>query len=181
MKTLSQKLIIVADKLDAKTLEFDWYKPCRCCCGLVAQILLNKTMVDLFNDLNVRYKTLGMTDDQSWANLVNRICPITGRPTDEIFAQLYDEGLTRDDIIHLEYLSDPKVLALCPKKVETKTVGLIFKKVVTTELNYDERDAGDLANYLRGLAKLKEDKVDVDETEPSSPAPSNRISEMQNN
>src|SRR5277367_4518024 len=161
--TLSDKLRTVAEKLEAGTLEFDWMNRSKCCCGVVAQMLLGKSSEEIGQMMPVG--TQGTV--ASWKNIVNRTCPITGRPTESIFAQLYDAGLTRDDIIHLEYLSDPAVLALCPKLKQETTKGFWpFKRKVFVPIDYKKENSICLAFYLRGLAELKEKIVLIKETEP---------------
>jgi hypothetical protein len=174
--TLSNKLRYVADRLDDNTLDFDWEKQHKCCCGVVAQILLSKTQFEIRRQFQTLTKATGGGEYVTWGDLTNRVCPITGMPEAEMFRQLYEAGLTREDIIHLEYLSDPKVLALMPPKKKRVLRWFCFREV--NHWKYDEEDSRDLAVYLRGLAKLKEQQVTGEEfVQPSV----NRIAELQRN
>lgn len=150
--TLSQTLNMVADKLDAGTVEYSWWNPQQCNCGVVAQAILgiSRSKLDKFLD---RY------EGGTWEGMVNEVCPMTGRPTARIFAELHDAGLTRDDLIHLERLSDPNVLALLPK-THIVTVKKWFRKPKqeVRQIKYKKSHVGDLSQYLRALAKLKEEE-----------------------
>lgn len=143
---------MVADKLDAGTIQYDWQHAEQCNCGVVAQAILGITRAKLD-------KFLSCYDEFTWEGMVNEVCPITGRPTARIFAELHDAGLTRDDLIHLERLSDPKVLALLPKTHEV-TVKKWFRKPTreVRQIKYKKSHVGDLSQYLRALAKLKEEE-----------------------
>jgi len=172
MKTLSDKLRIVADKLETGAIEFDWSNAGQCCCGVVAQMLLGKTQMEISKAVSDMDKMAKCEKGKKyWKSYVSKLCPMTGRPNVEILGELYDAGLTGDDIAHLEYLSDPKVLKLSKPKMETHTIGMLWwKEEVSTKIAFSRIDAKDVAAYIRGLALLKE-SVQIEEERPE-PAPS---------
>lgn len=154
MKTLPEKLRIVADALETNSINFQWRKNSACCCGVVAQAVLEITrphLIELIDDIKARFEP----ENNTWKSLALACCPVTGEPLHTIFKQLMEAGLTRQDIICLETLSDPKVLALMPARY--KTVGLLWwKKTVKVERPYDKNHRLDVAKYIRALADLKE-------------------------
>lgn len=72
-------------------------------------------------------------------------CDATGAPLDEVFAAMLDIGLEREDIGHLEDLSDERVL---------RRLG-----AVATGLPRDDRAS--VARYLEAWADLEESRLDA--------------------
>lgn len=74
--------------------------------------------------------------EPTWRNIVGLNCPITGTPVPLLFQHLYRLGLTAKELVHLEDLSDPKVLAKMGKK------------------RMKRDNSKSLVNYLRAWADL---------------------------
>ena len=66
-----------------------------------------------------------------WEEQANLYCPTSGLLIDTVLAAMFDLGLTRDDVRHLEKLSDPDVVA----------------RVGRNDLRRNERE--DVVTYMR--------------------------------
>jgi hypothetical protein len=86
-----------------------------------------------------------------WAEHAIDYCPDSGYPLDHVIEKILGLGLTTDDIVHLERLSDPAVVA------EAKSQG--------RDLDYRSRD--DVVWYLECWARLLNEKL-----VPQAPSPS---------
>jgi hypothetical protein len=115
---LITSLNVVVTALENGTIEHNWSKTDKCNCGLVAQAIVGVSPGNLFKNfiqplanemrkVDPKYKDAAPT----WQQMVGAYCPLTGEPIAEIFKILYAAGLTREDIGHLETLSDPNILA----------------------------------------------------------------------
>jgi hypothetical protein len=108
------KLISAIDALIAglanNTLNYNWIEADSCNCGLIAQAVTGLTQSSLRLELTELNKEFPDREDHTWKAMTNRICPITGVSENIIFKQLQEAGMTRENIIHLEYLSDPVIL-----------------------------------------------------------------------
>jgi hypothetical protein len=82
---------------------YAWSKMGRCNCGHLAQTLTRLTAKQ------IQQRALQRPGD--WTRQAVAYCPGSGLPLDDVFATMMEIGLTRDDIGHLEHLSDPAVLA----------------------------------------------------------------------
>ncbi|MEM7356834.1 MAG: hypothetical protein AAF657_38825, partial [Acidobacteriota bacterium] len=68
-----------------------------------------------------------------WGQQAMEYCPESGLPMDHVIGAMLDLGLTREDLRHLELLSDPAVLQRLP-------VG---------ERHLDKRSRDDVVTYMR--------------------------------
>ncbi len=75
-----------------------------------------------------------------WSEQLRDYCPQSGFPMDEIIDQMLSWGLTKDDLAHLERLSDAKVIEMLPPD--------------RRYLKHNERD--DVVLYLNTWAELLE-------------------------
>lgn len=120
--TLKEALKIVVKALQNNTIKYDRHQISHCNCGLVAQAITGtdkETLDDIYlNDISGSLQEKMATDNTpTWSEMVMEYCPLTGEPLADIFKVLYEAGMKREDIAHLEYLSDPKILAA--SKIET--------------------------------------------------------------
>jgi len=151
-----------ADALENGTFNYQWSKPHQCNCGVVASALLGKTPKQL-------NKMIPKGDSRSWKNMVEEFCPVSGTPRRVIFQKLMDCGMTTKDMVELEALSNPKVLAKCNfgKEVYTHTTGwLWWKKThvheVVNKAQFDHK--AHVVIYLRAWANLlseQEDEISI--------------------
>ncbi len=127
-KSLSDALEIVAERL-ADGAPYQWGHMGQCNCGHVAQVLTNRSAREIHASAMARRTG-------EWTEFANDFCEGTGALVDDVFTDLLAAGLTRQDVIHLENLSDPSVVA-----------------VVGRPLVRSERT--DAIAYLRAMAALR--------------------------
>lgn len=136
MKTqLINALVLAISSLENKSVHYDWQRPCSCNCGVIAQAITGETPDVLAKEyINPVANLLANSDRKrftkkdgglfhpSWSDMAKQYCSMTGAPTTLIFKQLHGAGLTKDDILHLEFLSDKKI---CER------AGIEMKPIVT--------------------------------------------------
>ena len=82
------------------------------------------------------FKTRIGTEDATWKNAVKVWCPIAKKPMKQIFIDLENAGLSKEDIVHLEYMDNPAILNLSgiPKTLKkTKSVKVGTRDVPRTD------------------------------------------------
>jgi len=132
-ETLIKGLRTAIDALKNDTINYNWNNQCSCNMGVVAQAVLelsfdelkqlNKELFKPIDSLNKKRKEDGKDRIMpSWKNAVKYACPITGKDMPEIINILESKGMSRADIVHLEFLENPAILELSSiKKIETVT------------------------------------------------------------
>lgn len=131
---LIKALNIVINSLKNDTIHYSWESQSSCNCGIVAQAITGKNkeeVQELFNDVSSKLHDINKDIQRTWKNGVKYLCPITGEPTSEIFKELFKNGLSREDIVHLEYMDNPAILER--SKIETIEQEKETKRVVDTE------------------------------------------------
>lgn len=93
----------VADRLAAGA-PFQWGHMGHCNCGHLAQVVTRRTAAEIHQSAILRRTG-------EWSEYANDYCP-SGALIDDIFEDLLALGMTRQDIAHLEDLSDPAVVAV---------------------------------------------------------------------
>jgi len=123
------------------TPEVYWYPgAARCNCGILAQVLLNRTeesIQELLEDVYDRDSWVG-----SWLGMTTResdYCKRTGLPVATIFKELLAHGLSLKDLAHLEH----------------NEVGI---HSASSELEFFLSEANKMANRLASDKKRKQDK-----------------------
>ena len=81
---------------------YEWGHMGRCNCGHLLQTVTEKSDYEIV-------KTIDFKLDE-WSEYANDYCPGTGQKVEDLFCALRDVGFTRQDVIHLENLSDKRVL-----------------------------------------------------------------------
>ena len=81
---------------------YEWGHMGRCNCGHLLQTVTDKSDYEIV-------KTIDFQLDE-WTEYVNDYCPGTGQKVEDLFTALQDVGFSRQDVIHLENLSDKRVL-----------------------------------------------------------------------
>ena len=140
--------------LEEDTIKYDWNKPRHCNCGVVSRCILkydNETFKNIVERPFTEYSNEGLNAKGhcgSWSDVSKTYCSITGISNFRIFRELGEAGMTNKDIIHLENLSDPKILELSGikkepikekvfvrdvKKIVPETYDAIVKKVVVVD------------------------------------------------
>ena len=104
-----QKLILAlqktADNLD-NGCEYEWGHMARCNAGCLVQNLMDKTQTEVVEMVN------GHLDE--WTEYADAYCKGTHKFIDDLFQELEDYGLSHEDVLHLENLSDPKITGTFP-------------------------------------------------------------------
>jgi hypothetical protein len=131
---LVQALRTVADRLAAGA-PFQWGHMGHCNCGHLAQVVTRRSAAEIHQSAILRRTG-------EWSEYANDYCP-SGALIDDIFEDLLALGMTRQDIAHLEDLSDPSVLAA----------------VGRGHLRRNDRD--DAIAYFRAFADLLERRLPV--------------------
>jgi hypothetical protein len=118
---LINSLRIAVDALKNDTIHYDWKEQHSCNAGVVAQACLgitrekvNSLRAPLFSVLDGinENREKGKKLDLTWKNAVKYGCPITGLSNFEIIDSLEKAGLSKADIVHLEYLENPAILEI---------------------------------------------------------------------
>ncbi len=89
---------------------YEWGHMGGCNCGHLAQNLTQLSRADIH-----RYAMQKGTGD--WSEQVETWCDASGMDMDLLISELLGHGLSREDLIHLERLSDRAVLELLPSGV----------------------------------------------------------------
>ncbi|MGA1525967.1 MAG: hypothetical protein ACO4CZ_18540 [Planctomycetota bacterium] len=118
-----------ADRL-ADGARYEWGHVGRCNCGHVAQTLTD------FDDRQI-LRIFGQ-DLSEWTEHARNRCADTNRDLVALFDVLHTAGMSHEDVLHLENLSDPRILARMPDG--------------DRDLQRNERH--DVVRYLRAYADL---------------------------
>lgn len=141
MKTnLIKALKTAIHALENNTIHYEWTEQSSCNCGVVAQCILGKNKEQIQDKFDVAIDSLRRYDSKdkkvgfTWQNGIKYLCPITGKSSVEIFNDLFEKGMSREDIVHLEYLDNAAILKRAKLETPmTKTVrvktGTIKKQV----------------------------------------------------
>ena len=124
---LADALRTTADRL-ADGARYEWGHVGRCNCGHLAQTLTARDGAEIFR--------LFGQELTEWSEHARGRCAVSNHDLEELFGELYRAGLSRDDLRHLEYLSDPEVLAFLPDG--------------RRDLRRNDRD--DVVAYMRAMA-----------------------------
>jgi hypothetical protein len=116
---------------------YEWGHVGRCNCGHLVQSVSQKTDVEIF-------RCFGQDLDE-WTEHANDYCASTGRPVDELFEELGAIGFDRDDVRHLEYLSDRRVL----------------KKLPAGRCHLRRNHRADVVLYMKTMAELLEEELNA--------------------
>ncbi len=116
----------------AQSGAYEWGNMGGCNCGHVAQAVTGLTKGEIHRAAMTRYG--------DWATQLRDYCPNSGLPLDVIIDHLLDIGFTRQDLAHLERLSDPHILGQLPADAR--------------HLRHNVRE--DVVVYLRSWADLLE-------------------------
>jgi hypothetical protein len=125
-------LRLTADKLE-KGSSFQWGHMGSCNCGNLAQTITHFTKEEIH--------AFALEKRGNWSDQLIDYCPTSGYPMDMIIAKMIEIGFTLDDLGHLEWLSDRKVV---------ERIG------PNTKLYRNDRS--DVVKYMRTWAVLLEEE-----------------------
>ncbi len=138
---LLTSLEMVLKNLKEKKLTYDWDSHGSCNVGLVVSCLLGKSPYDLQNAIDLLAEPLVKDDPTDWKGIISYYCPLSGLSSNMIFRRLQIAGMSREDMINLEYLSDPIILERTKRLVSKDMSFLekIFSKntLGTKDISYD--------------------------------------------
>jgi hypothetical protein len=103
--SLIRALRTAAFKMQNSSL-YQWGHMGSCNCGFLAQEITH------FDKEEIHRRA--MTGAGDWSEQLRDYCPTSGLPMDEMISMLLEFGFDRDDLAHLERLSDPSVLSMMP-------------------------------------------------------------------
>lgn len=86
---------------------YQWGHMGSCNCGNLAQVVTNLDKAEIHKSAMRRHG--------DWNEQLIDYCPTSGLPIDHIIDEMLVFGFTREDLAHLERLSDPQVLKLLPE------------------------------------------------------------------
>jgi len=182
-ETLVKGLRTAIDALKNDTINYNWNNQCSCNMGVIAQAILevsfdelkvlNKPLFKPLNDVNKKLKETGEERIMpSWKNAVKYACPITGKNMPEIISILESKGMSRADIVHLEFLENPAILELSNiQKVET---------INQVQTGTEEKKVPSKNWFLRALGYTDKIEVPVYKLEKSYKYPSDYYQHKEN-
>ncbi len=85
---------------------YQWGHMGLCNCGFLAQEITSLTKEEIHRRAMQRHG--------DWSEQLNDYCPTSGLPMDDLISELIDFGFTRQQLTHLEKLSDPSILQVLP-------------------------------------------------------------------
>jgi hypothetical protein len=89
-----------------KGASYQWGHMGSCNCGNLAQVITNKDKAEIHKSAMRRHG--------DWNEQLFDYCPTSGLPIDHIIDEMIAFGFTKQDLGHLEKLSDPKILQNLP-------------------------------------------------------------------
>jgi myosin heavy subunit len=89
-----------------KGASYQWGHMGSCNCGNLAQVITNKNKAEIHQSAMRRHG--------DWNEQLFDYCPTSGLPIDHIIDEMIAFGFTKQDLAHLEKLSDPLVLQNLP-------------------------------------------------------------------
>lgn len=117
-----------------KANNYQWGHMGVCNCGFLVQVVTQRSPREIHTNA-----LLGHGD---WSEQLNDYCPSTGFEMDEVIGELIEFGFSLDDLIHLERLSDPKILTRLTDR--------------GTSLEHNSKT--DAIAYLNAWARMLEDR-----------------------
>lgn len=86
----------------ANGAEYEWGHMGRCNCGHLVQTITRMSAYEIVKSIDFQL--------DEWTEHAKDYCPGTGHKVEDLFTALQNVGFGREDVIHLENLSDPQVL-----------------------------------------------------------------------
>ncbi|MBL7860807.1 MAG: hypothetical protein JNJ65_06565 [Cyclobacteriaceae bacterium] len=117
-----------------RSTTYQWGHMGLCNCGFLAQEVTALTKEEIHRRAMLRHG--------DWSEQLNDYCATSGLPMDDLISELIAFGFTRDELAHLERLSDPRVLQKIPHAQKLK-----------------HNCKTDVVRYLRAWAELIEMEV----------------------
>lgn len=116
--------------------DYNWCHMGRCNCGHLAQTITRLSPAKIHE--------MALLKAGDWKDQTIEHCTTTGLTIDHIIASMMELGLTRGDIVHLERLSDQRVLQRIP--LERRRL-------------MDHRKREDVVLYMQEFARMLEEEL----------------------
>jgi len=152
MATASVELVVALRRTAIRLrtgVKYSWSLMGSCNCGHLAQTITGLSSKD------IQSRALERSGD--WTEQTETYCSSSGLSLDDIFNAMLQVGMSKDDIKHLEQLSDPTVL---------DTLGLarkgLEKNVRENVITYMEAMASHLESQLLNTLPLPRDKSQIE-------------------
>ncbi|MEM6602336.1 MAG: hypothetical protein AAF649_13230 [Verrucomicrobiota bacterium] len=141
--TLVTVLRSTADRIE-NGANYRWTHQGRCNCGQLVQTVTGLGAAEIHRRA---LQKLG-----EWTEHANDYCPFSSHPMDQVIHVLREIGFDTRDLAHIEYLSDPRVLAEIRNQSNRQA------------LNHKSKD--DVVLYFRTWAQLLENELPREDSEP---------------
>lgn len=115
--------------------DYRWTHQGMCNCGHLAQTVTRRSRAEIH--------AMALEKQGDWAEHAREYCPGSGYPIDHVIESMLDLGLSTSDIVHLERVSDPRVL----------------KRLGDDSRSLDKRARDDVVRYLEEWARLLEEET----------------------
>jgi len=125
-----RKAIHLLDNSD----NYQWGHMGCCNCGFLAQVVTHRSAHEIH--------AAAMAGRGDWSEQLNDYCPTSGYPMDELISTLLDTGFEREDLVNLERLSEPIILA----------------RLTRSNSNLKHNQKEDVLVYLRAWVSLLEEQ-----------------------
>lgn len=151
---LINSLEIAIEALENNTTYYDWKEQDSCNAGIVSQAVLRCTREELeIKRFSIFEKLKNVNDGKNeseklsltWRNAIQVACPLTGKTNYEIIEDLEKGGLSKKDIVHLEYLDNPAILSQSGIEKEKREIREIVR--------YDSEVVKDESSFFKKLFK----------------------------
>lgn len=149
-------------RLERVATVYRWSHFAHCNCGHLAQTITGLAPTDIYEAARVREGDWGQQaavsplrldrpdygdrpalDEGAWEPEDRGVCTVTGSPIDLVLEQMFGLGLDREDIRHLERLSDPSVR----------------RRLGSSTTEFAHGDRANVVAYLRAWADLLEEAL----------------------
>lgn len=140
MHSMNQRLEIIqalrnAALKIAQSSTYQWGHMGLCNCGFLAQEITKLTKEEIHRRAMERHG--------DWTEQLNDYCATSGLPMDDLITELIDFGFTREELQHLEKLSNPEILAF----------------ISFSERNLKHNLKSDVVRYLSTWANALEENI----------------------
>ena len=123
-----------ADRVEAGA-RYSWGHMAHCNCGQLVQTITRRSGSDIARAVRPHV--------DEWSEHAEELCGHSGETVEDLFAALAEVGFEREDVIHLERLSDPAVVARMANGLPQRN------------------NRNDLVSYLRAMAMVLEEALPV--------------------
>lgn len=148
-------LRIAANKIESREFDYKWTQPSSCNCGVVACAITSKSAQQMAQFLKKTWDSLPANlpaGGKTWRLAVGQVCPVTGMPDNEVFRALFEAGLTSKDIVELEFLRNPQVVARMD--LHRVVPGTFFRPARREPVAVEYNNRLHAAAYMRAWADL---------------------------